>query len=248
MLTLKCGLVVTAATCILTAIPTANASFNITASIGGGVGVTGASQFNFDTLAIGGAGGNVNSLNSGSTVKVSFVTDGQAAAGAVSGKYAMPYLSGNNGVGFGPGGTAQVPKDGQDGSIYLTSGISSGSMHGEAKLVFNSPQNYLGLLWGSVDDYNTLSFYLGGAKVGDVTGLQVKSNANGDQGINGTVYANIFTDSMFDTVVATSSNYAFEFDNIAVAAVPEPSTIIAGAFLLLPFGVSAWRSVRRNRA
>jgi hypothetical protein len=30
--------------------------------------------------------------------------------------------------------------------------------------------------------------------------------------------------------------------------VPEPGTILAGALLLVPFGASAWRILRRNRA
>jgi hypothetical protein len=36
-------------------------------------------------------------------------------------------------------------------------------------------------------------------------------------------------------------------DNIDVSPVPEPTTMIAGALLLLPFGASTLRFVRRNR-
>jgi hypothetical protein len=35
---------------------------------------------------------------------------------------------------------------------------------------------------------------------------------------------------------------------IGTTAVPEPTTMIAGALMLLPFGVSTWRALRRNRA
>ena len=59
------------------------------------------------------------------------------------------------------------------------------------------------------------------------------------------------------TVVATSSTVAFGFqqdpsyfllDDISVTAVPEPTTTIAGALLLLPFGVNALRMIRRRTA
>jgi hypothetical protein len=36
-------------------------------------------------------------------------------------------------------------------------------------------------------------------------------------------------------------------DNVQISAVPEPTTMIAGALLLLPFGASAIRILRRNR-
>lgn len=39
----------------------------------------------------------------------------------------------------------------------------------------------------------------------------------------------------------------FSFEMIYGTAVPEPSTILAGALLLVPFGVGAIRAVRRNR-
>jgi hypothetical protein len=39
----------------------------------------------------------------------------------------------------------------------------------------------------------------------------------------------------------------FALDDISVALVPEPTTIVAGALLLLPFGASTLRILRRNR-
>jgi hypothetical protein len=58
-----------------------------------------------------------------------------------------------------------------------------------------------------------------------------------------------------------TGNYAFSLEadkagssigesdiTVDVAAVPEPSTILAGALLLLPFGASALRKLRKNRA
>ena len=118
-------------------------------------------------------------------------------------------------------------------------------------MTFASQQQYFGLLWGSIDLYNTLSFYNGNTLVGALTGGQVLAGANGDQGVNGTLYVNINSTLSFDRVVATSSEYAFELDNIAYSAdpapVPEPSTYFAGALLALVFGVQGVRSLRSRK-
>jgi hypothetical protein len=108
-------------------------------------------------------------------------------------------------------------------------------------------------LWGSVDDYNTLSFYNGANLVGSITGADVGPNTNGNQGINGTFYANIDSNLAFDSVVASSSNYAFEFDNVAYdsvpqqapppPAVPEPSTLA-----LFCAGILGFAGLRRIRS
>ena len=43
--------------------------------------------------------------------------------------------------------------NGPDTTTYLTTGI------GSVTLTLPGPEKYFGLLWGSVDTYNTLSFY-----------------------------------------------------------------------------------------
>ncbi len=107
-------------------------------------------------------------------------------------------------------------------------------------LTLPGEEKYLGLLWGSVDAYNTLSFYNGSTLIGSVTGTDVTSNPNGDQGQFGTFYVNINSAESFDKVVATSSSYAFEFDNVAynVSSVPEPSSLalaLAAGIGMLPY-------------
>ena len=200
----------------------------VSASVGGAP--TGVSYANFDNLPLGAAGG----VSDG--ISVSFTGDGQAVQGSQSGVYAAPYLSNGNGTLFGD------PNDGPDATTFLTTGI------GSVTLTMPGEETYLGLLWGSVDAYNTLSFYDGSTLIGSVTGTDVTSNADGDQGQFGTFYVNINSTVSFDRVVATSSSYAFEFDNVAynLSSVPEPSSFIlalGGAIGV----VSCYRQTRRKR-
>jgi hypothetical protein len=51
----------------------------------------------------------------------------------------------------------------------------------------------------------------------------------------------------FDGVGADNQKY-IGLDNVDMTAVPEPTTIIAGALLLLPFGASTLRMMRKHRA
>lgn len=206
---------------------------NISASVGGVP--TGADHYeNFDSLPLGSAGG-----TTASGLSVSFVPDGSAVTGAANGLYAAPYLSNDNGALFGNAG------NGPDETTYLTTGL------GQVILYFPGSQRYMGLLWGSVDTGNKLTFYFGGVEQGFIMGTDVWSLANGDQGASGTFYVNINTAFTFDRVVATSSAYSFEFDNVAFAAnplgVPEPGEI--GLFLLGLLLVGAgYRYNRHNLA
>jgi hypothetical protein len=179
---------------------------------------------------------------------VSFAPDGKAVQGAQSGQYAAPFLSGGNGAMFGGQG------DGADATTYLTSGGPNGS----TTLMFDTQQKYLGLLWGSVDDYNTLEFFSGGASVASFNGLNVGNSTGtnncigGNQGALGTCYVNInFLTGSFDKVVATSNAYAFEFDNVAFSqtpvGVPEPQTWAMFGLGLLLVG-SAYRFKGRKAA
>lgn len=177
-----------------------------------------------------------------SGIIVTFGKDGQAVQGAAS-QYAAPFLSGNNGLNFGG------QPNGADATTYLTSGATGSYSTAMVTLTFLGPTQYMGLLWGSVDTYNKLTFLNGTTKVGEFTGADVTALANGDQGAAGTFYVNINLDNSFTSVVATSSEYAFEFDNVAFSKtpirVPEPGIWSMFGLGLLLIGSSYWLKGRR---
>jgi hypothetical protein len=221
--------------CLTCASPVAHADLNINSSVGGSPTNVGSIFQNFDSLTPGTNGGTPVVVGNdgavlgpiGNTVTVNFnPTSGTpigVALGSNPGNNAAPFLSGGNGAGFGNG-------DGADTTPYLATGT------GTVTLTFSSNQMYFGLLWGSVDSYNTLTFFNSiNQNVGSITGQSVLNMPTGDQGENGTVYVNINSTESFDRVELTSSANAFEFDNIAyneanVASVPEPSTFVIAAF------------------
>jgi len=107
--------------------------------------------------------------------------------------------------------------------------------------------NYFGLYWGSIDDYNTLSFYSNGSLVATYTGLDViaAGTALGDQTAAGSNrYVNFLFDTTFDRIDFSTTNFAFETDNHAFAttSVPEPGTLG-----LLGMGLLGAGMARRRR-
>jgi PEP-CTERM motif len=128
---------------------------------------------------------------------------------------------------------------------------------GSEQIAYSSLKSSFGLYWGSVDTYNSLSFYSGDTLVATITGADVDPpmNANGgqtDYASNGYVWITALP--QFDRVVAASGSNSFEFDNVAAgveagfptasAAVPEPST---WAMLLIGFSGLGYAAFRRSK-
>jgi hypothetical protein len=186
------------------------------------------SYLNFDGLALGNFGSLTATAQNGNLVGLTTTGDARVAAGSVGGLYAAPWVSGNNNVNFESPATSGFA----DQTHYLSTGI------GSITLDFGSPQNYLGLLWGSIDAYNSLSFYNGsGGLIGRITGDQVQAGANGARGATGSLYVNIDSTTAFKSVVASSSQNAFEFDNVAYG-VPEGGSV-TGVFGVVLAGFAA---------
>jgi hypothetical protein len=118
-----------------------------------------------------------------------------------------------------------------DSTDYLA--IPSNTSSGTVQFSTGTNQHYFGLYWGSMDDYNTLTFLENGTQVASFTGSQVISDLTllGNQVATGSnQYVNFyFGTQAYNTVQLSSTNYAYEVDNIAEStdtsipkSVPEP--------------------------
>lgn len=126
---------------------------------------------------------------------------------------------------------------GEPGNEYIA--IQGGT---SLTFTFAGPATYFGLLWGTVDDFNTATFYDGDTVVGTFTGSDI---LNPPDGLSA-VYANFFAvDGTFTSVVLTSGGNSFEFDNVRVAATPLPAAL--GLFGVAVAGMGVF-GVRRRRA
>ena len=106
---------------------------------------------------------------------------------------------------------------------------------------FDAPINYFGMLWGTVDAFNTATFYDGTDVIASFTGTDLLDPPDATSAI----YANFFADGgSFTSVVLTSSEDSFEFDNVRVAATPLPAAL--GLFGSAIIGMGAL-GLRRRR-
>ncbi|HUN97921.1 MAG TPA: FecR domain-containing protein [Bradyrhizobium sp.] len=107
---------------------------------------------------------------------------------------------------------------GADDTNYLSIGAG-----GSETVTFASEQNTFGLYWGSVDPFNTISFYDGTKLVATYTGAEIAPLlSDGGQGsFNSNGYVE-FTDlAPFNKVVLASAENAFEVDNISAGYIAD---------------------------
>ncbi len=154
------------------------------------------------------------------------LTGGLVTTGSVGGVRAQPFGSAGNYATVGP-------SDGSPANLNLSSfgGIST-----------------ISLLWGSVDTYNTPQVMNGAVVLASFTGTAVSALANGNQTnpFTNPIVTLTFTGAdrfAVDGLRFISTTNAFEFDNIAIAAVPEPAT---WGMLILGFGAIGAAMRRRS--
>jgi hypothetical protein len=175
-----------------------------------------------DGLTTSRAGATVVTFNNGAK-PAGYSGDGSVLQGSQSGYYAAPA---------------------GDSSKYLS--VAYPKVAGTETASLGGNYNYFGLYWGSMDDYNTLSFYSGNLLLESITGANViaAGTALGDQTAPGSNrYVNLdFGTSFFDRVVFSTGNYAFESDNHAYGvSVPEPGTLALMGLGMLGAAFSARR-------
>lgn len=156
--------------------------------------------------------------------------NGAIVTGSSSGLYAAPYGQGA-----------------ADHTKYLTVPLDYSGVNGPpvVQVTGFGTANYLGLWWGSMDNYNTFTFYLGGTMVLSFTGTDVitQGATSGDQVAYGSNhYVNFVGLPDFDKFEFSSSQFAFEVDNVAIGYnVPEPTTM-----LLLGLGILGLAGFRKK--
>lgn len=136
----------------------------------------------------------------------------------------------------------------KDQTQYLTVPNDIHTSPQSATLTFGQNYDYLGLWWGSFDAYNSLTFMNDGSDVLTLRGSQLPppSLSNGDQTSQlSNQYVNFYGID-FDAIKFTSTQYAFEADNIAVGnVVPEPGTMMLLGFGML--GLAIYGKRRMNK-
>jgi hypothetical protein len=134
---------------------------------------------------------------------------------------------------------------------FLSVGTSGGQTGPITVDLSAMPASYYGFLWGSPDGYNHVAFYDGNTLLKSLSGSDVfvaPYPANGFQGAfpNGQ-YFNAFAGpgEQITKVIFRSAGNAFETDNHAVIAVPEPGSF---ALLLAGLGALGFMAKRRKAA
>jgi hypothetical protein len=188
-------------------------------------GVASALPNNGLTSQFSGMAGFVTETFNGGTLPSNYTGSAAVVTGSLGGQYAVP-------------STLAAP--GLNTSPYLT--VPTGSAPGSVTIAAPFLSNYFGMYWGSIDTYNTITFYRGASEVKSFGGGDIVPSPVGDQ--KQAVYVNFFftNGDAYDRIVLQSSNFALESDNHVFGVVPVP-----GSALLLLSGVLGAGFIARRR-
>jgi hypothetical protein len=193
-------------------------------------GVASALPNNGLTSQFSGMAGFVTETFNGGTLPSNYTGSAAVVTGSVGGQYAAP-------------STPAAP--GLNTSPYLT--VPTGSAPGSVSIAAPFLSSYFGMYWGSVDTYNSITFFRGATQVksfggADIIALPLPSLQPGNQ--QTAVYVNFFftNGDAYDRIVLQSSNFALESDNHVFGVVPVP-----GSALLLLSGVLGAGFIARRR-
>jgi hypothetical protein len=141
-----------------------------------------------------------------------------------------------------PGGSTN-PDSGISNTIANYLAVSNGNSE---TISFGTNQKYFGMLWGSVDTTNTVSFFEGATLVASYTGAQLETNSaalGAFPAVGSFVgFASDSPTSFFNSIVLSETATFFETDNFAASAVPEPGT---WAMMILGFFGVGFMAYRR---
>jgi hypothetical protein len=177
-----------------------------------------------------------------STPFASFSGGGVIVKGSSSGNYAAPWI--------GPGGFA-------DPFRYLAVGANQSE-----EISFSSEKTAFGLYWGSIDSYNTISFYNEGSLVYTLNGAGLNSaitsgpkltDGGGQTGFKSNGFVSFYDLGDFNEVVLSSTQNAFEVADLeaygpknVVSGVPESSTWFMMILGFVGVGLVAYRRKGRG--
>ena len=146
------------------------------------------------------------------------------------------------------GGVRAAPAGTPNGNVYQSIGTGGSSLFDFSQLSGGRGLTSASFYWGSVDAYNFVDVLdAAGSVVRTVSGTDLPQ-FNGDQTAaitNRRVYFNFAPQDGVTALRLRSTGMAFEFDNIAAGAVPEPVT---WAMFTIGFGLvgAAMRRPRRT--
>jgi len=178
------------------------------------------------------------------------VTAGQGVVnGPLSGAYAVPVAGASNGQPLyltGNYGSALTPNIASSGN-YLSTGV------GSITIAFTAEQTAFAMLWGSIDDFNAVTFLQGTSIIGTVSGDDAAAalgngfEANGSQGPGGSGYVIVNSTTPFNTITFSSTSPSFEFagmvSSIDPIGIPEPVDLA-----VFGSGLAGLALIRRRRA